>query len=312
MERTWLLARARPRDAAAAIVKPTSAHVGGAEGKSVAASMSISNGPARSERATVMTEHVKHYVCGVCATPSQQAGDCPACGADAMITVINGYLSAFPAQSVPCPCCGSTSKPLVFRGWVGLRSFLLWTSELRTGAYVCTDCALTESTKVLLLNALLGWWSLQAFFFYGWRGTYHNWRSVWSAPANPHEWGAINAHEFAAAVRADREDAFAAAAEEWLLTETPIGALSDTKAGLVLSAEELYELLGVSSDASIDELRHAFRQQAKDAHPDLREATSDATDQMVRLNRAWEILRDPEMRAAYDWLDEQRVAEHAA
>lgn len=259
-----------------------------------------------------MPERVDNYLCGICATPSERAGDCPACGADALITVTNGYLSEFPAHSVPCPCCGSTAKPLVFRGWVHLRSFFVWTRELRMGSYMCRDCALTESTKALFLNALLGWWSFQAFFFYGWRGTFHNWRSVWSAPAKPHEWGAISAQEFAADVRADREEAFAAAAEEWLLTETPLGGLSDTKAGLVLSAEGLYEQLGVSSDASIDELRRAFRQQAKDAHPDLREATSDATDEMVRLNRAWEILRDPQMRAAYDWLQDQRVPEHAA
>jgi hypothetical protein len=258
-----------------------------------------------------MSEDASYYLCGICATPSRQVGSCPACGADALITVTNGYLSSFPAHGVPCPCCGSTARPLVFRGWVRLHSFFVWTREQRMGSYICRDCALTESTKALLLNALLGWWSFPAFFFYGWRGTYHNWRSVWSAPAAPHEWGAISAEEFAADMRADREEAFAAA-EEWLLIETPVGALSDMKAGLVLSATGLYEQFGVSSDASIDDLRRAFRQQAKDAHPDLREATSDATDDMVRLNRAWEILRDSEMRAAYDWLEDQRAREHAA
>lgn len=255
-----------------------------------------------------------YYLCGICATRSEKAGDCPDCDSDAMIAVTNAYLSGFPAGSVPCPCCGSTATPLVFRGWVRLYSFVLWTREQRIASYMCRDCALAESTKALLLNALVGWWSFQAFFFYGWRATYHNWCSIWSAPAHPPDWGAISAQEFAAGVQAEYDEAFAAAEKEWLLDGTPVGALSDTKAGLVLSADGLYEQLAVSPDASLDVLRHAFRQQAKDAHPDLHlhEANGSATDEMVRLNRAWEILRDPQMRAAYDWLEEQRVVGHAA
>ncbi len=30
-------------------------------------------------------------------------------------------------------------------------------------------------------------------------------------------------------------------------------------------------------------------------------------DEMILLNRAWEILRDPQMRAAYDWLEANRT-----
>ena len=259
-----------------------------------------------------MPDRFDHYLCGICATPSEQGVTCPACGSDALITVANGFLSEFPAQSLPCPGCGSTAKPLVFRGWVRLLSFLFWTREGRGGGYVCRDCARTETTKTLFMNALLGWWSFPAFFFYAWRATYYNWRSVWAAPAKPHEWGAISAHEFAAGLRATREEAFATAEEEWLLTETPVGALSETQAGLVLSAAGLYELLQASPHASTDELRRAFRQRAKEAHPDLREANREATEQMMRLNQAWEILSDEQMRLAYDWLEEHRAGEPVA
>lgn len=259
-----------------------------------------------------MPSRFEHFLCGICATPTEQGGRCAACGSEALITVTNGYLSEFPPQTLPCPGCGSTEKPVIFRGWVRLVSFVWWTREGRSAGYVCRDCARTETTKTLAMNTVLGWWSIPAFFFYGWRAIYHNWRSVWAAPAKPHEWGAISAQEFAADLRADREEAFAAADQDWLLTETPLGVLNETQAGLVLSAEGLYELLQASPHATTDELHRAFRYQAKQAHPDRREASREATEDMMRLNQAWEILSDAQMRVAYDWLEEQRAQDAVA
>jgi curved DNA-binding protein CbpA len=58
-----------------------------------------------------------------------------------------------------------------------------------------------------------------------------------------------------------------------------------------------YDRLGVSPQASTDDIRRAFRQSAKKLHPDL----ADGTDaQMRQLNEAYETLRDPDRRTAYD------------
>lgn len=145
-----------------------------------------------------MSTRFDHYVCGVCGTQRMDSAVCMACGApDMLIAVKAGYLAEFPAESVPCPGCGSADGRLVFRGWVRLVGFLWWAREGRASGYVCDACGRAETTKALFLNALLGWWSIPSFFFYGWRATYHNWRSIWAAPARPHEWGAISASEFA-------------------------------------------------------------------------------------------------------------------
>jgi len=58
-----------------------------------------------------------------------------------------------------------------------------------------------------------------------------------------------------------------------------------------------YETLGVSPDATPDEIKRAYRAKASKLHPD-REGGSD--EEMSALNRAFECLSDPERRAIYD------------
>lgn len=58
-----------------------------------------------------------------------------------------------------------------------------------------------------------------------------------------------------------------------------------------------YELLGVRPDAPADALRKAYRDRAKQLHPDR--AGEDGAA-MVALNRAYETLKDPKKRQAYD------------
>lgn len=223
-----------------------------------------------------------------------------------MVAVKNGYLAEFPAGSLPCPACGSAEQTLVFRGWARLVAFIVWTRESRSSAYLCSPCARTETAKALIYNTLLGWWSIWSMLFYGWKVTYVNWRSVWAPPADPHEWGAISAAEFAADIRGAHEEAVSDADEDWLLTETPFGDLNETQFALVMQADNLYELLGVDRHADTDTIRRAYRARCKESHPDLQNATArESTDTMVQLNRAWEILRSPEMRRAYDWREEQ-------
>lgn len=255
-----------------------------------------------------MSTRSDYWVCGSCGTPTETSGACPSCDApNLMIAVQNEYLSEFPADSVACPSCGSTARPLVFRGWVRLIAFLFWAREGRSSAYICEPCARVETAKALVLNSLLGWWSVPSFFFYGWRATYLNWRSIWAPPPKPYEWGAISASEFVSDIREVREQVLGDAEDEWLRAETRLGALDEMQMALVLEADNLYEMLHVDPGADVDTIRRAYRARCKESHPDLHDSTArESTEVMIRLNHAWEVLRSPEMRLAYDWLEQQR------
>lgn len=57
-----------------------------------------------------------------------------------------------------------------------------------------------------------------------------------------------------------------------------------------------YEILGVAADASTDELRRAYRQRLREAHPD----TGGNAAVFIRVQEAWALVGDPDARAAYD------------
>jgi DnaJ-class molecular chaperone len=65
-------------------------------------------------------------------------------------------------------------------------------------------------------------------------------------------------------------------------------------------------LLGAHRSATKSQLRSAYRARCKQTHPDVTDGTSTATEAMARLNRAWEVLRSQQLRAAYDWLEGER------
>lgn len=64
-------------------------------------------------------------------------------------------------------------------------------------------------------------------------------------------------------------------------------------------ARDLYEVIGVSKDASEAEIKKAFRKKARELHPDVNKAP-DAEDQFKELNEAYDVLSDPQKRAQYD------------
>jgi curved DNA-binding protein CbpA len=61
-----------------------------------------------------------------------------------------------------------------------------------------------------------------------------------------------------------------------------------------------YSLLGVPRQASAFDISRAYRRAARATHPDARPGDAAAADRFSALNDAYEMLRDPVRRAAYD------------
>jgi curved DNA-binding protein len=63
--------------------------------------------------------------------------------------------------------------------------------------------------------------------------------------------------------------------------------------------KDYYQTLGVPRDASADDIKHAYRRLARKFHPDLNKGP-EAEASFKELGEAYEVLKDPEKRAAYD------------
>lgn len=67
-----------------------------------------------------------------------------------------------------------------------------------------------------------------------------------------------------------------------------------------MSKRDYYETLGVAKDAGESELKSAFRKAAKKYHPDANPDDDTAEQKFKEVNEAYEVLKDPQKRAAYD------------
>jgi molecular chaperone DnaJ len=75
---------------------------------------------------------------------------------------------------------------------------------------------------------------------------------------------------------------------------------TSTPTSRTVAERDLYEILGVTRDASDDDLKRAYRRKARDLHPDTNPDDPESEAEFKQVSVAYEILSDPERRTQYD------------
>lgn len=74
-----------------------------------------------------------------------------------------------------------------------------------------------------------------------------------------------------------------------------------------LVSADYYEELGVNNDASDSKIKQAFRKLSLELHPDKNPNNADAQKRYLRVNEAYNVLKDAELRQVYDLQGEEAV-----
>src|SRR5512136_1241578 len=67
-----------------------------------------------------------------------------------------------------------------------------------------------------------------------------------------------------------------------------------------MASKDYYQALGVGKEASLDEIKKAFRKLAVKYHPDKNPDDKEAEEKFKEINEAYAVLSDPEKKAQYD------------
>lgn len=65
-------------------------------------------------------------------------------------------------------------------------------------------------------------------------------------------------------------------------------------------SKDYYETLGVARDAGADDIKKAYRKLAVQYHPDKNQGNAEAEERFKEISEAYEVLSDPQKRAAFD------------
>src|SRR4026208_2237849 len=67
-----------------------------------------------------------------------------------------------------------------------------------------------------------------------------------------------------------------------------------------MAKRDYYEILGVQKGADEKELKGAYRELAKQLHPDANPGDKTAEHKFKEISEAYDVLKDPQKKAAYD------------
>ncbi|MGH7128532.1 MAG: DnaJ C-terminal domain-containing protein, partial [Planctomycetaceae bacterium] len=67
-----------------------------------------------------------------------------------------------------------------------------------------------------------------------------------------------------------------------------------------MAQDDYYKVLGVSREASADEIRKAYKRLSRENHPDRKKGDKAAAETFKKVQQAWSVLGDPEKREQYD------------
>src|SRR5690349_14711433 len=76
--------------------------------------------------------------------------------------------------------------------------------------------------------------------------------------------------------------------------------------------QDFYDVLGVARDSSEADIKKAYRKLAMECHPDRNNGDKAAEERFKLVTEAYEVLRDPEKRAAYDRYGHQGTRANAS
>lgn len=273
-------------------------------------------------------------ICVNCGLQGTSARECERCGSDYWGRTRLDAVVTLPAGAMRCPDCLRDDLPLRFHVCTELTGLGMSATPRHRHGYVCGTCAQRRTIRALLWTAALGWWSLESLWMAP-AATVRNWLSLRGAPLDARTWGAMSIGELVEAREADYEQQRARGASAHhgpgathgshrsappppgrssrgastppgrppgRPALTPLTRLSHDQQQQVLSLDlDVYALVGIRTGMDDDERQRRYRQAMKRHHPDLNPDDPGAAERMVRINRAWKVLGDPDMRAAYEW-----------